>query len=97
MRYYDKEGLFTFPYRNEKNIRVFSNADIEWIKLIEYLRQGNMTIENIRYYINLSKEGDSTLEERYETIKKQEEILKQQIEKLNISLEHIRFKRRYYE
>lgn len=97
LRYYDKEGLFPFLYRNDKNVRVFSEADIEWITLIECLRRCNMRIEDIRNYINLCKQGNSTLQERYAIIKEQEVILQRQIEDLRESLEHIKYKREYYE
>lgn len=97
LRYYDKEQLFPFLYRNEKNIRIFSNADIEWIRLIECLRKGNMSIEAIRHYVALNVEGDATLEERYSIISKQEAILKQQLKDIRTSLKHIQYKKEHYE
>lgn len=97
LRYYDKEKLFPFLYRNDKNIRVFSNADVEWIKLIECLRKANMPIEEIRHYVALNLVGDSTLEERYHIICNQEDALKQQLKDIKTSLKHIQYKKEYYQ
>lgn len=96
LRYYDKEKLFPYLYRNDKNIRVFSDADVEWIRLIECLRKANMPIEEIRHYVSLNLAGDSTLEERYQIICKQEEALKQQLKELKTSIKHIQYKKEHY-
>lgn len=97
LRFYDNKGLFPFLHRDEKNRRIFSNADLEWIRLVECLREGDMSIENIQNYLQLCKIGDSVLEERYEIIKRQGELLENQITHLMKSLEHIKVKQKYYE
>ena len=35
LRYYDKEGLLPFVERSNSGIRMFSDKDYEWLKIIE--------------------------------------------------------------
>jgi DNA-binding transcriptional MerR regulator len=93
LRYYDKEHLFPYLHRNEKNIRIFSNADLEWICLIDCLRNADLSIAEIRHYVELNVKGDSTLKERHQIISKQETVLIQQLENIKNGLEHLRCKK----
>jgi len=64
LRYYEKAGLMPEIMRNETGGRVYTDSDISWIYLIRCLRDIDMPIQNIRDYINLLKNPNSTLEER---------------------------------
>jgi len=64
LRYYEKAGLMPEIMRNETGSRVYTDSDISWIYLIRCLRDIDMPIQNIRDYINLLKNPNSTLEER---------------------------------
>ena len=39
IRYYDKEGLLPFVGRSSGGIRVFTEKDFEWLRIIECLKK----------------------------------------------------------
>lgn len=74
LRYYEKAGLMPEIARSRSGCRSYTDLDISWIYLIRCLRDIDMPIENIRGYINLLKNPNSTLAERrymIETFKKE--------------------------
>jgi len=97
LRYYDREGLLPFVERSESGIRVFTDENIRWLRLIECLKQAGMTLRDIRTYIEMSMEGDDTIEARLDMFVKQRERLVQQIAQLQQTLEMVEYKCWYYE
>lgn len=89
-------GLFPFITRNKRNIRLFSEEDLEGVKIILCLREINMPISQIKHYIDLCEKGDSTLKERLAIIQKQKENTNQQIENLQKQIQYLNFKENYY-
>ena len=95
LRYYDQEGLL--PDINRKNgIRVFEDKDFKWLRVLNCLKNTNMPIKKIKEYCELAKQGDSTLNERYDLIKEQKENILNQIEQLQYYLKEVEFKEWYY-
>lgn len=97
LRYYDKEGLIPFVERSEGGIRVFKESDYEWLKMIQCLKKTGMQLKDIRSFILMAMEGDSTIDERLELIIKQREAVKKQIADLQETLSTLDFKKWYYE
>jgi len=96
LRYYDNLGLFPFLQRSDGAKRFFSDADIQWIRLIECLRNTGMSLTEIRHYVKLSLIGIKTLPERLDILDHQEEILQQQLEEMQEHLRLLQFKKNYY-
>lgn len=65
LRYYEKEGLLHFVGRNSTGRRVFTEDDLEWLGMIRCLKSTGMSIKQIKQFVDLSKEGDGTLKDRY--------------------------------
>lgn len=97
LRYYDKEGLLPFVERSPGGIRVFHARDYEWLKIIECLKHTGMPIKDIKRYIDLAMQGDTTIEERLELFVRQREVIRQQIKDLRQTLDMLEFKCWYYE
>ncbi|MBT7952362.1 MAG: MerR family transcriptional regulator [Gammaproteobacteria bacterium] len=57
--YYDKKGLLKPSSRSEANYRLYTNGDIEKLKLILIYRNGGLSLEEITGLLN-SKSGKST-------------------------------------
>ena len=53
VRYYDNEGLMPFVSRTQSNIRKFSDYDLSWLKTVHCLRATNLSINDIKKYIDL--------------------------------------------
>ncbi|EMS74301.1 putative MerR family transcriptional regulator [Enterococcus durans IPLA 655] len=79
IRYYTDQDLIPDLQRDKHGYRKFDETAINWLIIIYYLRQCEMTIEQIRDYIQLCVQGNPTIEERYQIIQKLREKTKQQI------------------
>lgn len=97
LRYYDKEGLLPFVERSAGGIRMFQDKDYEWLKIIECLKKAGMSIKDIKTYINLTLQGDETIEARLELFKNQKKALEEQMVSLQHTLDILNFKCWYYE
>lgn len=97
LRYYDKEGLMPFIEKKENGTRVFKDEDFKGLEIIACMKRSGMPIKDIKRYMDMCMEGDSTLQARLEVFHEREKIVKQQIEELNNIMELIKHKIWYYE
>lgn len=97
LRYYDKMGLLPGLKRKESGYRVFSDGDIEMLKIIDSFKKAGLQIKDMQHYLSLAFQGESTLTERYQLFLKQEKVLEGKIEELQCALEVTRQKIAYYE
>ncbi|QNV51618.1 HTH-type transcriptional regulator AdhR [Bacillus velezensis] len=65
VRFYTDKGLVPSVQRNKNNICLFDEESINWLFGVKCLRQSGMPIEDIKTYVNLCLEGDSTIPQRY--------------------------------
>jgi DNA-binding transcriptional MerR regulator len=97
LHYYDKEGLLPFVDRSQNGARIFKDSDFEWLDTIITLKNTGMPIKQIRQYLEWVMEGDSTITQRFECIKKQKQLVKKQLEQLKNYAELLDYKEWYYE
>ncbi|MCI8647779.1 MAG: MerR family transcriptional regulator [Firmicutes bacterium] len=98
LRYYDKEGLLPFVERSSGGIRMFSDKDYEWLKVIECLKQSGLSIKEIRAFIEMAQRGDeSSLAERRALFQDRRDAVKKQMEEMRETLALLEFKCWYYE
>lgn len=97
LRYYEKEGLLPLAERDSKGHRVFNDHDIEWIMLICCLRATEMSVSEIKRYVELCMEGDQTIESRRQIIVKHKCAVEGKIAKMNDCLAKINKKLGYYD
>lgn len=96
LRYYDKMGLLPGLQRKSSGYRIFSDGDIEMLKIINSFKQAGFQIKDIQNYIALALKGDGTLQERYEIFLKQEQALNDKIQALQNAMEVTQKKLAYY-
>jgi len=98
LRYYDKEGLLPFVERSSGGIRMFTDKDHEWLKVIECLKQSGLSIKDIRNYIGMAIQGDeSSLVKRLTLFQARRDAVKKLREDMQEALEVLEFKCWYYE
>ncbi len=97
LRYYEKEGLLPFIKRSESGIRVFGESDFGWFSIIHCLKQAGMSIKDIKKYMDMIAEGDSSIGERLVIFEKQRAKVERQIKELNQIREVLEYKCWYYE
>ena len=89
-------GFFPFIKRNENNIRLFSEDDLNWVKIVKCLRSIGTETKLVKRYIDLCIIGDSTIPERYEIIKTTKEKALQQMDELKTQLDLLNYKEAHY-
>lgn len=97
LRYYEKENLLPPIQRNEQGYRDYSDADIEWINMIQCLRSANVPIQSIKKYIALLLQGSETLVERLSVVKEYRESLINELEYIRVALKLANSKIEFYE
>lgn len=97
LRFYDKEGLLPFVARNSAGNRAFTDADLDWVKLIVCLKDTGMPIKEIKAYCDWARLGSRTVDERKTMLAEHREEVLGQIEQLKLNLQLIEEKLAFYE
>lgn len=97
LKYYCNEGLVPNVKRDKNNYRVFNEDDIEWIKNLTCLKKCGMTIQDMKIYINLCLQGESSIPERKIILDKQKEELIDKMNELQECIEYINWKQQFYD
>ena len=50
-------------------MRAYSDMDLQWLTMIECLKDSGLQIKEIRQYIDWYREGDSTLQQRLKLLR----------------------------
>ncbi|MCQ2741863.1 MAG: MerR family transcriptional regulator [Bacilli bacterium] len=96
LRYYDKEGFF--PYMERKGgIRVFTDKEIESIRVIECLKESGLEIKDIKLFFKWVGEGSSSYGKRKELFENRKKALEEELRKLSRIHAMLEFKCWYYE
>ena len=97
LRFWAKSGFFPFIKRNKNNIRLFSENDLDWVRIVKCLRSVGTENKAIKKYIDLCIKGDSTIPERYEIIRETKVKARLQMEELQKQLDLLDFKEGFYQ
>lgn len=87
------------PFVDKKpdGTRVFKDEDFKGLEVITCMKSSGMPIKDIKRYMDLCKEGDSTLQKRLEIFFERKEAVQEQLNELNKVMETIKHKIWYYE
>ena len=96
LRYYDKEGLFPALTRTS-GIRRFGEQELEALRVIECLKRSGLETKEIKQFMDWCAQGSETYPQRHALFVQQAERVEAEIERLQKSLDMIRFKCWYYE
>lgn len=96
VRFYTDKGLVPSLQRDKNNNRIFNEASVHWLTGAKRLKKCGMSVEDIKKYVDLCLEGESTIAERYEMIQKQKEAVLAQLEEVKLMAEFISNKEKHY-
>lgn len=96
IRYYAKLGLFPFLKRDKNNTRLCCEENLEGVKIVLCLRDTNMPLHEIKQYMDLCIEGDSTIELRLQMIQEQRIKALKQLQEFQAKIEHLEWKEAFY-
>lgn len=86
VRYYDDKGLIPGTKRNAANQRLFDDMEVEWLFVSLTLKNTGLSLKDVKHYIELYQQGDSTLQERYKLMTEQREKTLREMEDLKLRL-----------
>lgn len=97
LRYYDRNDLIPGLGRSQGGTRVFTDQDIESIRVIECLKSTGMQLKDIKQFMAWCDEGDSTISDRLSMFQNRLQEVEAQINDLQWVKEVLKFKCWYYE
>lgn len=97
VRFYTDKGLVPSIQRDKNNNRLFNDASVHWLTGAKRLKKCGMSVDDIKKYVDLCLEGESTVEERYAMIQKQKEVVFAQLEEVKSMAEYITKKEKHYQ
>ena len=92
LRYYEKEGLLPNVGRSQGGFRQYSDEDLEALGMICCLKNTGMLLSDIARFMELTREGDQTLRERCELLKRHREVVLGRISEMERHLEKVTHK-----
>lgn len=97
LKYYCNEGLVPNVKRDSNNRRIFDEKDVKWIKDLTCLKKCNMSISEMKEYLGLCLQGESTIIQCKEMLTKKRELLLASIKELEDSVSYIDWKQNFYD
>lgn len=97
LKFYCNQGLIPNVKRNSNNYRIFDENDIAWINNLNCLRNCGMGISEMKDYIKLCLEGESTIPERKEILAIKRQSLLEQQKLIQESIDYIDWKQGFYD
>lgn len=97
LKYYCNEGLVPNVKRDGNNRRIFDEKDMKWIKDLTCLKKCGMSILEMKEYLELCLQGESTIMQRKEMLAKKREALLGSIKELESSVDYIDWKQNFYD
>ena len=97
LRFYDKEGLLPNVGRDEHGNRRFTDNDLQWLSLLQCLKNTGMSLKDIKRFAECTTIGDDTIDERLALFESQTENVKQQIAELQRYLGLLEYKLAFYQ
>lgn len=97
LKYYCNEGLIPNVKRDGNNRRVFDERDVKWIKDLVCLKRCGLSIQEMKDYLDLCLQGESTIPMRKEMLAQKQEALRVSIRELEDSVAYIDWKQNFYD
>ena len=97
LRYYERVGLIPPVHRTESGIRDYTEEDCGWVEFIKCMRGAGLSIEVLIEYVDLVKQGDSTIEARKNLLVDQRERLREHMAAVQTTLDRLDYKIDNYE
>lgn len=96
LKFYCNEGLVPNVRRDKNNYRIFSDRNIRWINNLNCLKRCGMSIKNIKEYLALCLQGESSIPQRMEMLAVHRKDLVKKLDELNKNLAYHKYRKRAY-
>ena len=96
LKFYCNEGLVPNVKRAANNYRIFDDDDIAWINSLSCLKNCGMSIQEMKEFLDLCAEGETTIPARLEILASKLEGLQKEMKRLRDSIDYVKWKQNYY-
>jgi DNA-binding transcriptional MerR regulator len=96
LRYYEKAGLIRAIERDSNSYRMYTEADLEWLRFLIRLRDTGMPIRSMQYFAELRYRGDETITERRQLLDLHKKEIMEKMAQLTETLAVLDQKTDYY-
>lgn len=97
LKYYCNEGLVPNVKRDKNNRRIFDERNVKWIKDLTCLKRCGLSIQEMKEYLDLCLQGESTIPVRKKMLEEKQESLRESIKELEDSVAYIDWKQNFYD
>ena len=96
LRYYEKEKLLPNVRRSPGGFRQYTEEDMEALGMICCLKNTGMSLQDISRFMTLAREGDQTLRERCELLRKHRDTVLKRMEEMQRYLDKVTWKVNFF-
>lgn len=97
LKFYCNEGLVPNVQRDKNNRRIFDDNNVAWIKSLTCLKSCGMSIAEMKEYLALCLQGQTSIPARKIILEKKRQELLKAIAELNGCVEYIDWKQGFYD
>lgn len=97
LRFYCNQGLVPHVKRDASNRRVFDERDIKWVKSLTCLKRCDMSIREMKEYLELCLQGAISIPERKVMLAAKRERLVELLDEVQKSIDYIDWKQGFYD
>ena len=97
LKFYCNEGLIPNVKRDKNNRRVFDSHDVAWIKSLACLKNCGMSIQEMKEYLELCLQGETTIPKRKEILARKRQELLNRIAQLEDAVCYVDKKQEFYD
>lgn len=97
LKFYCNEGLIPNVKRDKNNYRIFDDKNIAWINSLSCLKKCGMSIVEMKEYLNLCLEGESSIIKRKEILNVKLKKLENKKQEIQDSIDYINWKQSFYD
>ena len=97
LKFYCNQGLVPNVKRDKNNHRIFDKKDIAWINSLNCLKNCGMSINEMKEYLALCLQGETTIPERKSILKQKRSSLLVQQQQIQDAINYIDWKQGFYD
>lgn len=97
LKFYCNQGLVPNVKRDSNNRRIFDDRDVAWIQSLNCLKNCGMSISEMKEYIALCLEGESSIPERKIILDIKRQALVAQLKQVQDCIDYIDWKQGFYD
>lgn len=97
LKFYCNQGLVPNVKRDKNNHRIFDEHDIAWINSLNCLKNCGMSIAEMKEYLKLCLEGESTIPKRKVILDVKRKSLEKQLKQTQECINYIDWKQGFYD